>query len=933
MKLSDLDPSEIKPVNTPTADAQAQPSQALQPTHAPLALSEIDPNEVSLVAQNEHEYKYGSIPEQAIGAAEGVAKAIITHPGVALAEKGLTSLGVPDLTPEDQEGRAQENPWIDFASQTVGLIGSAGLKFGVAPILETAGKGALELAGLGAAKTLGGRVGAGMLKDAVEMAVYQSGDEVAKKINNPDHTFGAAAGNVALASLIGLGAGGLFGTVSHLWQKDAGKAVKQGIGDFKNSMDGSVVDQAAQQPVKDIEEAGLTDFLKKQKENAPEIIQAAEDNGLPVLPGMTSDARSIRQSVDALLKSPPTVPALQMRKLYSDGYKAASDVVSKALGEGATPMSETQAGNAIRESLLDKLGAEKADNNALFDALEPYNSAIPLTDKSTGSLSRNIENIIEEQGVIKNTGRYNFVKTMADGIKDIDNLNKLKNFKTQMSKSAIESGSKDLAADISERLNGVRDRAIKRFADGMKTSEAKDKILSLIDDQAKANATYAKFRDKLETLGASLGKKKIYGPQDFIDFVSELNPQTLARRIFNDNNTEFASYFAKEFPDEMNILRGYQKGAIAADASPKGVFQPTKALKAISDMEPEMLDILFNDAQKKKFSQVKTYIDAFPESFNPSGTDHESAFRAFFEKPTGASLALVRDFGLQTFIKLFDRASPGASAEAGRLLPIMGKAVQDKEANPTAFKQSVEYLHNAIKGDYFISKAAKSIFKSGELAGSSVLIDEHEAKHLDKKLKEFQKNDTALEGVGGEMGHYLPNHAIALKAATANAVGYLNSLRPVVPKLAPLDPDLEPPEDQTSAYHRALMIANKPLSLVELLKQGQLTPQDVQTAKIVQPQAFAQLTDKVSHEMINNQAKGNVVPAHIRAGLSTLLGYPVDSSQQPQRIQANQAVYAHNTVSQETQAPQGKPPHASLTGMRQMKVKDRISLNPSDNAE
>src|SRR6185503_7187184 len=393
--------------------------------------------------------------------------------------------------------------------------------------------------------------------------------------------------------------------------------VEQGIQEFKNTVNGTVTDQAADAPFQAMEEAPTT-------RGSSDVQKIAQENNWPVLEGMVSNNRDVKMAEDSLLNGAPTIAGIGRRKLYSDALDSVTNSVDNAINS-TSDMSETQVGNVLKDSLNQKLSAQYEPIKQLYDAIEPYRQAIPVSLRSTGSLSRNVEKIIEDQGLVPGTNRYNFVKTFADGIANVDNLQKLANFRTEIGKSAGPE-TKDLAGLISDKLNGAEERAVQRYAETMKTPVAKDKIMSLIDQAKQAKSGYSQFRGKLQELGNSIGKKKIYGPQNFMDFLDNLNPQSLTRRLFNENNTEFADYFAKEFPDEMKSMRDYQRAEIKREAMKGGQFNAKAAIKNIQSMEPEMKKLLFSQDELKTLDQAGKYIDAFPKSFNPSGTAHESAF-------------------------------------------------------------------------------------------------------------------------------------------------------------------------------------------------------------------------------------------------------------------------------------------------------------------
>lgn len=867
--------------------------------------------------------KYGTLGQQILTGAESAAKGF-AGPLATAAERGLSELGVPGITPEDQEARAKENPLTHYGSEAAGFLAGAATGVGEAAVLSKLGSAATKAAGISNATRLA-RAGSGALRGAVEMSAFQGLDETSKFINHPESSVSGAVTNMALMGLIGGAGGGLFGALNPFWKKANEEAVAQGIQDFKNSANGSVIDQVAINPVKQIESAGLAGRLTKQKPNAAEIVDIAQRNEWPLAEGMTSGSKEIQMAEDALLNGPPTVPAIMRRKVYQEAYDKALTAVDRATAAPAEAMTETQAGNALKASLTERLDVTKKSFNELYDQIAPIRKEIPLFENTKAKLGDEIEKIITEKNLLRGTSRHDFVKTMADNLADVRNLEGLQNFKTEMFKSAGPE-TREIAHDIFHKLENIQTKAIQRYA--QKTKDGT--LLGLVENIKETNKSYGLFKEQLGRLGTVLGRKSPRGPQDFIDFVEGMNPQALAKKLFSDKNTEFATRFAKEFPREMDIMRAYQRGMVRSGATKEGVFNATRAVKAVSEMEPEMRDLLYSHGERQVIQDADAYLRSFPKNFNPSGTAHETAFRAFFEHPTGAVLANLRDFGIQAFIKAFGRASPGAQSQAAKLLPVLGDAALKKDTNPGAFKTAVDYLTSAIHGKNTMDRAVSSVFRPGATLAASSAVEPKDLDALDRRVKKLQQDPGLFSQMSHGLDHYLPNHALAATATAANVVQYLNNIRPQSAKLSPLDPEIEPSLVQKQRYRRALEIAQQPLVVMSSLKAGKLTPEDVQHVKAMYPALYSSLSQRATEEMINHVSKGKTIPYDLRIGLSTLLGQPLDSSLVPQNIATTQAAFVQENQQQAQKNSVKQASPTALKGMREMNISGRSSMRHSD---
>ncbi len=872
----------------------------------------------NMLGQQKKIKEYTTPTQQFVGALEGLAHGYL-GPAATGAEAALTKLGVPGLTPEEQEARKETNPIEYGLTEAIGLGVGALSGTGEAGVLGKAGAGVSKAVTAGSELTRARAAGALALRGAVEMSGYGAGDEVSNFINNdPNQTAGSIISHVGLSALLGAGTGAVFGAAFPKWAAEHAQPVEQGIQDFKNGLSGDIADPETEGAMKTIKETGLLGRFSKLKPNAPELKDIGQRNNWPVLEGMVSGSEDIQRAEDALLKGPPTVASVQRRELYQKAISAAEDSVNQATN-ATTNASETEVGNQIQTSLLDKLNSSYEPIKAAYQEIEPYRQAIPVTDNSTNALSRTIGKIIEEKGLVPGSERYNFIKTFADGIDNVDNLQKLANFRTEVSRSAGPL-TKDLAGAISDKLNNLEDNAIKRFSKTMQTGTAKDKILDLINKSDAAKSQYAAYRDSLQELGNSLGKKKIYGPQNFMDFLEEMNPQTLARRTFNENNTTFAKYLAEKFPEEMDIIKNYQRSLLRNEATKEGVINTKKLTKNILDMQPEMQKLLYSDGERQTIQDASKYLDSMPKSFNPSGTAHESAFREFFTHPTGAVIANLRDFGIQAFIKAAGRAAPGADKEAGRLMSVLGKNVAEKEINTNGFKNAAQATMMAIKNHATLSKAVSGIF-----AGESKIVPpvpKEVIDKLDEKLKKLSANPSELFSVTGNLDHYLPNHAAALSKTAMTAVSMLNSQRPSNPKASPLDTEIPVSKDQEASFHRSLEIAQQPLTVLQHVKNFTLLPQDMKTLTTIYPDYYNKMSQELTSAMTDHLSKGNTVPYKLRQSMSLFLGQPLDSTMIPANMQSIQSMFAQHKPM--TPAQPGKPSRSKGSPSKLTKISSNL---------
>ena len=203
------------------------------------------------------------------------------------------------------------------------------------------------------------------------------------------------------------------------------------------------------------------------------------------------------------------------------------------------------------------------------------------------------------------------------------------------------------------------------------------------------------------------------------------------------------------------------------------------------------------------------------------------------------------------------------------------------------------YNQNIQQASYDQNASPPGMAMGGDVAKPESPIDKEEPASV-------------LEQNPGVAEHYPAQHALMVAARTRMS-DYLASKRPQenLPKMA-FD---EPPDDEEGkrSYHRALDIANAPLSVFKHIKDGTLEPEHMTHMQAMYPESIGYLQKKITDRIIQGQLdKEKPPPYHVRQGLSMFMGQPLSGEMTPQSIQAAQAVFAPKPAPAPIGAPQGK---------------------------
>lgn len=107
--------------------------------------------------------------------------------------------------------------------------------------------------------------------------------------------------------------------------------------------------------------------------------------------------------------------------------------------------------------------------------------------------------------------------------------------------------------------------------------------------------------------------------------------------------------------------------------------------------------------------------------------------------------------------------------------------------------------------------------------------------------------------------------------------------------LQPLLDDWRPSDQEASRFGRYVRAAMDPLSVLEDLKSGTLTPEAAETLRELYPQIHRMTLEKLTARLTEMKKK---LPYEDRINLSLLLGAPVDDSMRPEAIARSQALWA-----------------------------------------
>jgi hypothetical protein len=226
--------------------------------------------------------------------------------------------------------------------------------------------------------------------------------------------------------------------------------------------------------------------------------------------------------------------------------------------------------------------------------------------------------------------------------------------------------------------------------------------------------------------------------------------------------------------------------------------------------------------------------------------------------------------------------------------------------------QILEHAASVTKGETALNNAIESVFAAGSGKAAELLGPEKDDKlkehiengGLDEQLQQGSSPETPAFAKGGEVkpmaeinenneiANHWPEQNVMLTAAKARVSNYLSSLKePSIQSRLPFDKKIKNKE-QEREYGKAINLANNPLSILNHVKDGTLTPRQMKHFTSMYPELYNSVSKKMTKRLMEHQIDEETKPKYkTRQAMSLFLGSHLDSTLIPQNIQAAQMVF------------------------------------------
>lgn len=351
-------------------------------------------------------------------------------------------------------------------------------------------------------------------------------------------------------------------------------------------------------------------------------------------------------------------------------------------------------------------------------------------------------------------------------------------------------------------------------------------------------------------------------------------------------------------------------------------------------------------AKSKVFEDYVTAAKKLAGEIEASGGDAGAA-----RKIVEGAAAQARDIQQRANVTYLVKSAQGHEIlSSGPAIPMPGQVMQQAGASlmgkviPGGIVGTVEHAITSVRNPTMMTGVLNTLEKmaqrSSDALGGGVgrifgqgaaaaaaeaaanVVDMRTYPKVAERLNRYAMDPEHLADEMSRQTYALQDHAPsttqALHGLASRAANYLQAKLPQATQRAPLDAEYRPSPAELAIFNRHYEIAHKPMRVLEHVAKGTVTPEHVETLKVIYPQLFTEMQAGALDRLAREVARGRRLPYRMRLSLSMFLGQDLDSSTKPQSLAANMASFAAAPV-----GPPGGPP----SGAKNLDVASR-ALTP-----
>jgi hypothetical protein len=665
------------------------------------------------------------------------------------------------------------------------------------------------------------------------------------------------------------------------------------------------------------------EYLEKQEQYNPGLGTAGEIAGA-VIPAVMSGG------ISAAAEAVAYTPAGLVNTIGKAATTAGGELAAKALPKTLSPIVQ----NAVTKAT--ELGLGSAAESALFGAGQAVSeSAIqnkPLTAEAilaNGGYSALVGGLTG--GLLGGAGSL-----AGDGIKKVaekvsGSIGNSKELESRMVARGLGASKRDMGAILGnefkqENINHAY-KVLQSNVDEIGASGSFADDFNKLENSKLGLDSITRNNEELMTNIDKLKKKAGDAIGSSLDNVSEVtNTNTIIKALKDASddisgidfaNKDKMTNFIKRLEDEVSDMDLITGDLTPKDLTAKELWKLRKELDSViyDDKITTKADTSYAKALQKARGEIETKLESMVQSQgNDAYKEYKAAKKAFsgasdIEKLVEAQnkKAANNMFGLTAY----DTGAAGAviGGAPGAAAGFIGRKLVADYGD----KAALYLLSNLEKGAGKLNKAVddsiESFMKASRKGGtiSSLAQTKDKDKSYDEKIKELEFQQQRIEEIKkgidhslGDLGAAAPETAMQLRDKTLNAMDFLSSRMPKKPETNSIV-EYRVPESEIDKFNRYTKAVENPQTIMQNLKGGYISPEEVEVLKKVYPEIHLKLKTKALDILAANNKKKSA-NYQLRIQLQKLLDTKADVNLYPTSVK---------TLQQNFQPSQSNPQQAN----------------------
>lgn len=597
-----------------------------------------------------------------------------------------------------------------------------------------------------------------------------------------------------------------------------------------------------------------------------EALQAAKELGINVPDYVLADDLA-NQQIGGYLGQQGTTLGGRLAQRDIGKVKEGLEIIQNSLLRDQKAVSAADLGSTAKQSILSKIDEELALPKAIYSEFEEIGEQIPLTTQIRKLFRTRVSELpyskLEPQKA----------QGFADLFDGMENVKDLKRFRTIIGnemKAAARAGDinkTEFLDDLYSTATRARDRAIETNYKGRPFVNKAGQQQDLKESIKLADQMYSNAVKQYSYLEKVTGKKikSISGVKRILEDISD---EKLAKNLFNLKDMDTLTKFKNDFPEVYDTARAKFLGEIKDKSVSNGKLSPVKFANELNKLDQKQLELLYPGVKNPKslIKNFETVARSLPKDLNPSGTS-TALFLSEMMNPTAYMAKQTGDLAAYLL---------WSKGEKGVLKYIKNTAMPLANIQKAAQRADVK-IGSTARG--FLDTLGRTGRTSAIKAWTPSENQLNRAKDVFEQVQSdpegFQQQ---LEKNNKQLFVAAPNTGSAYQTRMIAAVNFLASKVPARNDMYLADNNYQPPKSEIQKFNEYLAGVEQPFKVLEMMKQGYVSPRSLEAIKVVYPKIY----DKLQAKVLESLAKKPNLTNSQKVRLQELLGMNFTPTLKPQ---------------------------------------------------